>query len=49
MIITKDLAGPREESPHWKLRISEQNRPPVVLLGTGYRWRMENRRLQLDS
>ena len=49
MIVTKTLAGSREQTPHWSLMISKHNWPPVVLLGTGYRWRMENRRLQLGS
>lgn len=47
IIVTKSLAGSREQTPHWSLRISEHNWPPVVLMGTGYRWRMENRRLRL--
>jgi hypothetical protein len=49
VIVTKDLAGPREQTPHWSFRISNRNWPPVVLLGTEYRWRMENRRLRLGS
>jgi hypothetical protein len=47
IIVTKNLPGSREQTPHWSLRISNDNWPPVVLLGTGYRWRDENRRLQL--
>jgi hypothetical protein len=49
MIVTKNLAGSREQTPHWSLRISKHNWPPVVLMGTGYRWRMENGRLELDN
>ena len=49
IIVTKNLAGSREQTPHWSLRISNHNWPPVVLMGTGCRWRMENRRLQLGN
>jgi len=48
-LVTKNLPGSRERTPHWSLRISKYNWPPVALLGTGYRWRIENRRLQLGS
>jgi hypothetical protein len=45
-LVTSNLAGSRERTPHWSLRISKYNWPPIVLLGTGYRWRNENWRLQ---
>jgi hypothetical protein len=48
-ITTANIPGSREMRPHWSLRIAEKNWPPVALMGTGYRWRLDNWRLRQDS
>ena len=48
-LTTANLPGSREHGPHWLLRISEKNWPPVALMGTAYRWRLENQRLNAPS
>ena len=48
-IMTANIPGSRELCPHWSMRIAEKDWPPVALMGTGYRWRLENRRLRLGS
>ena len=47
-LTTADMAGSRERGPHWVLRRSEHDWPPVALTGTAYRWREENRRLRMS-
>jgi hypothetical protein len=43
---TAAMSGSREHRPHWLLRISEKAWSPVALMGTAYRWRLENRRIR---
>jgi hypothetical protein len=47
-LTTAPMPGSREHRPHWLLRISEKEWPPVALMGTAYRWRSENRRFRRD-
>ena len=45
-LTTADYRGARVRGPHWIMRKSEKDWPPVALMGTAYRWREENRRLR---
>ena len=39
MVKTKPMSNSVERRPHWLLRLSEDNWPPVILNGTSSRWR----------
>ena len=39
---TQFYPNTRERRPHWLLRLSEKNWPPVILNGTNRRWRGKN-------
>lgn len=46
-LTTATTLGSRERCPHWSMRINPKDWPPVALMGTAYRWRLENRQLRL--
>jgi hypothetical protein len=48
-LTTAAMPGSRERRPHWEVRMSEKDWPPVALLGTAYRWRLENRLRRLAN